>query len=104
MVITEDTAIEFFGHTDVEGETISLNGNRFQVVGVLSDSSSLENSAAAVSSEDEDSAQTTVLEGYIPYSTLTRIADNILDIPSFMFHLRMRIPWTERNGQWNRLC
>lgn len=38
MVITEDTAIEFFGHTDVEGETISLNGNRFQVVGVLSDS------------------------------------------------------------------
>lgn len=83
MVITEDTAIEFFGHTDVEGETISLNGNRFQVVGVFSDSSSLENSAAAVSSEDEDSAQTTVLEGYIPYSTLTRIADNILDITQF---------------------
>lgn len=83
MVITEDTAIEFFGHTDVEGETISLNGNRFQVVGVLSDSSSLENSAAAASSEDEDSAQTTVLEGYIPYSTLTRIADNILDITQF---------------------
>lgn len=67
----------------MEGETISLNGNRFQVVGVLSDSSSLENSAAAVSSEDEDSAQTTVLEGYIPYSTLTRIADNILDITQF---------------------
>ena len=60
-----------------------MNGNRFQVVGVLSDSSSLENSAAAVSSEDEDSAQTTVLEGYIPYSTLTRIADNILDITQF---------------------
>ena len=37
----------------------------------------------ASSDSQEDGEQTVALEGYIPYSTLTRIADNVLDITQF---------------------
>ena len=83
IVITEDTAVEFFGHSNVEGESLSLDGKNFQVVGVLTEDSSSSSLSNVVSSSDDDSTQTVVLEGYIPYSTLTRMGSNALDITQF---------------------
>ena len=102
VVITADTATELLGRTNVEGESISLNGRKFLVVGVLDDdsTSSLTGSASTLaaassgssSSTSDDSSDsssgsstssTVSLEGYIPYSTMTRIADNVLDVDQF---------------------
>lgn len=87
VIISYDTAVEFFGRGDSVGETLSLDGKQFQVVGVLSeDDSSLTYSSGTVSgSSDEESSESAVvsLEGYVPYSTLTRMADNVLDITQF---------------------
>ena len=87
VVLTYDTAVELMGRADVTGEKISLNGQSFLIIGVLSEesSSSLTGNTGFVSnSSDDDSSDTSVnLEGYIPYSTMTRIADNILDITQF---------------------
>ena len=35
------------------------------------------------SSDDEDSSSSVILEGYIPFSTMTRLADNILNVTQF---------------------
>ena len=78
VVITKDTATELLGRVDAVGESIKLNGKSFLVVGVLSDSTSLTQGAAVTSSSD--SVQ---LEGYIPFSTMTRLADNVLDVTMF---------------------
>ena len=102
VVITADTATELLGRTNVEGESISLNGRKFLVVGVLDNdsTSSLTGSASTLaaassgssSSTSDDSSDsssgnstssTVSLEGYIPYSTMTRIADNVLDVDQF---------------------
>lgn len=83
IVITEDTAVEFFGHSDVEGESLALDGKAFLVVGVLSEDSSSQMGVSIVSSDDDDSTQSVTLEGYIPYSTFTRIGSNALDITQF---------------------
>ena len=86
IVISADTAVEFFGRADVEGETLSLDGKSFQVIGVLSEEESSQSSMgmmSAGSDDDDDSTSSVVLEGYIPYSTLTRIGDNALDITQF---------------------
>lgn len=102
VVITADTATELLGRTNVEGESISLNGRKFLVVGVLDDdsTSSLTGSASTLaaassgssSSTSDDSSDsssgsstssTVSLEGYIPYSTMTRTADNVLDVDQF---------------------
>lgn len=84
IVISADTAVEFFGNTNVEGESISLDGKSFKVVGVLSENESTQSSSQVMTSnsdDDDDSTQSVTLEGYIPYSTLTRIGDsNTLDI------------------------
>lgn len=79
IVITYDTAVELFGHADAEGETLSLDGRKFEVVGVLSSDETVSGSLFA----NSDSEDTVELQGYIPYSTLTRIADNVLDINQF---------------------
>lgn len=81
VVLTGDTAVELLGRRDVEGESISLDGRSFLVVGILDDE---DTSSTSGSMAGGDSSGTTVsLEGYIPYSTMTRIADNILDITQF---------------------
>lgn len=81
LIITYDTAVEFFGHGDAVGETLSLDGREFLVVGVLSEDNSTLTSGGMRSLDDEET--TVTLEGYIPYSTLTRVADQVLDITQF---------------------
>lgn len=84
IVITADTAVEFFGRADAAGETLSLDGKSFLVIGVLSEeNSSLTSGSMVSSSQEEEETSSVTLEGYIPYSTLTRIADNVLDITQF---------------------
>ena len=84
-VLTYDTAVELLGRADVTGESVSLNGKSFLVIGVLSEesSSSLTDGNMLSSSSDEDSETTVNLEGYIPFSTMTRMADNILAVTQF---------------------
>ena len=82
IVISYDTAVEYFGRGDVVGEHLSLDGKSFQVVGVLSEDSVSLSSATAVKSSD-DTSETVILEGFIPYSTLSRIAENVLAINQF---------------------
>lgn len=87
VVITKDTATELLGRVDAVGESIKLNGKSFLVVGVLSDSTSLTQGAAVTSSSDSDdsdsSSSSVQLEGCIPFSTMTRLADNVLDVTMF---------------------
>ncbi|MDC7290668.1 ABC transporter permease [Blautia schinkii] len=81
VVLTGDTAVELLGRRDVEGESISLDGRSFLVVGILDDEDT--SSASGMMAGGDSSGTTVSLEGYIPYSTMTRIADNILDITQF---------------------
>lgn len=84
VVLTPDTAIELLGRLDAAGETISLEGRNFLVIGVLDEESASSltgNMGSGFSgSDEEDSDSTVALTGYIPFSTMTRIADNILDV------------------------
>lgn len=82
IVISYDTAVEYFGRGDAVGESLSLDGKSFQVAGVLSEDAVSPNSAMTIRSSD-DSSETVALEGYIPYSSLSRIADNVLEINQF---------------------
>lgn len=84
-VLTYDTAVELLGRADVTGESVSFDGKSFLVIGVLSEesSSSLTGGNMLRSSSDEDSETTVNLEGYIPFSTMTRMADNILAVTQF---------------------
>lgn len=83
VIISADTAIEFFGREDAAGETLSLDGKSFLVAGVLSDDNSSLTSAQSMTESSSEETETVTLEGYIPYSTLTRMADNVLDITQF---------------------
>lgn len=83
VVITADTATEFFGHENAAGETLTLDGRKFLVAGVLSGEDSDTLSSMGGSQGDSTENTSVTLEGYIPYSTMTRIADNVLDITQF---------------------
>lgn len=65
-VINETTASELIGYTDCVGQTVSLDGAKYTVVGVLADDDSL---TAAFSSGS--------LVAYIPYTSLIRLSDKI---------------------------
>lgn len=82
IVLSYDTAVEFFGRADVAGESLSLDGRSFLVAGVLTEESASPSSAMTVRSSD-DSSETVVLEGYIPYTALGQITDNVLEISQF---------------------
>ena len=82
IVLSYDTAVELFGRADVVGESLSLDGRAFLVTGVLSEESASPSSAMAIRSSD-DSSETVVLEGYVPYTTLGQITDNVLEISQF---------------------
>lgn len=84
VIVSADTAVEFFGRADAVGEKLSLDGKSFLVVGVLSEENSTLTSSQTISSASSDNdSETVTLEGYIPYSTLTRMTDNVLDITQF---------------------
>lgn len=78
IILNADAAIELLGRVDVEGETVSLDGREFLVIGVLGDEES--GTSSFRSSSDSTSVN---MEGYIPYTTLTRMADDILYVTSF---------------------
>ena len=82
IVLSYDTAVEFFGRADADGESLSLDGQTFQVVGVLSQDSVSPSSAMMVRNSN-DSSEIVTLEGYIPYSTLSRLSDYVLEITQF---------------------
>ena len=73
-VLNEAAADELIGYTDCVGQTITLNGVRFTVVGVLE--------------ENEDSLTSVLTSGmlmaYIPYSSLIRLVDSVSnDVTTF---------------------
>ena len=73
-VLNQAAAEELIGYTDCVGETITLSGVRFTVVGVLQ--------------ENEDSLTSMLTSGmlmaYIPYSSLIRLTDSVSsDVTTF---------------------
>lgn len=70
-ILSHDAAIELIGRADAVGETVSLDGRSFEIVGVLAEDTSGMSSSRAV------------LEAYVPYTTLTRMADNVLYVTNF---------------------
>lgn len=70
-VVNQTAAEELFGQTNVVGETISLNGYHFTVIGVLEE----EDSTTGNSSDR--------LEAYIPFTALSKIAGSSREITSF---------------------
>lgn len=82
LVISYETAVEYFGRADAAGEILTLDGRQFQIVGVLSEDCVSPFSAMQVANS-EDSSESVVLEGYIPYSSLSKIADYVPEINQF---------------------
>ena len=73
-VINQDTAETLVGYTDCVGQTISLNGVKFTVVGVLADND--DNLTAAVTSGS--------CVAYMPLPTLVKLTDSVsLDVTTF---------------------
>ncbi len=70
-VINAYTATTLYGTTNVVNQTINLNGTKFTIIGVLEE----EESTSSYSGE--------MMEAYIPYSTLMKIATNVSDVTSF---------------------
>lgn len=72
VVVNEDLAKAVIGRTDVVGETISLGGTSYQIIGVLE-------SSTATSTDEE-----AYYEAYIPYTSLIRLTDSVgVDVTEF---------------------
>ena len=73
-VINETAATELIGYEDCVGQTLSLNGVEYTVVGIL---------------QDNDDALTSLIMGgsmfaYVPYTSLVRLTDSVTeDVTSF---------------------
>lgn len=90
VVLNEDAATEIIGRANAVGESISLDGRSFLIIGIIkSDETSSKSSSrssgssgsgrGSASSKSSSSTSTSYasLDAYIPYTTLTRIASNI---------------------------
>ena len=76
-VVNEELADELIGYVDCLGEEISLNGMKYQIVGVL------EEESAAVSGMAGNGGNHT-LTAYLPYTSFVRLStEATLDIDSF---------------------
>ena len=70
-VINTYAAETLFPHQNPVGQRITLNGRKFQVIGILEE----ETSASGFNMEK--------MEAYIPFSTLMRFSDNVKNVTSF---------------------
>ena len=64
VVINAGLAIQVMGRMNVVGESISLNGVNYQIIGVLK-------------ADENDSTTTENYEAYIPYTSLVRLASDV---------------------------
>lgn len=73
-VLSYKAATELIGYTDCVGEEVSLNGMKFTVIGVLSDSESI-----------TTSMRSSGYTAYIPYTSLMRLSDSVTEaVTSFV--------------------
>lgn len=71
-VINAYAATELIGRVNCVGESIALDGRKFQIVGVLKEDESVSSSVNAQR-----------MEAYIPFTSLTRLSDSVLYVTSF---------------------
>lgn len=64
VVINAGLAIQVMGRMSVVGESISLDGVDYQIIGVLK-------------ADENDSTTTENYEAYIPYTSLVRLASDV---------------------------
>ncbi len=72
VVLNVYAATQLIGRTNCVGESISLDGKKYQVIGVLQEEQS------GISSKESER-----MEAYIPYTSLTRLADGVLYVTKF---------------------
>ena len=78
-VLSYDAAVELVGRAQAEGETVTLNGRSFTIIGVLEKNETMSSSVGS----DGDSSSVT-LEVYIPYTTLSKLVDDVLYVNQFV--------------------
>lgn len=67
VILNTYAATQLIGRTNCVGESISLDGKKYQIIGVLQDEQS-----------GVSSTQSERMEAYIPYTSLTRLSDSVL--------------------------
>lgn len=71
VVLNQYAATTLFGGSNITGQNVTINGIKFQVVGVLAE----EDTVTGFNSQR--------LEAYMPYSTMMRISDSVKHVTSF---------------------
>lgn len=72
VVLNAYAATQLIGRTNCVGESISLDGKKYQVIGVLQEEQN------GISSQESER-----MEAYIPYTSLTRLSDGVLYVTTF---------------------